>query len=252
MANVISKGLSQGEYLRLMALEDVNVFEKIIEWEEQDYVNLESLLNQLDIVNDAKESKTTDKGKVLEDIARYVIDKTFFFKVCSNIKTTTNEIDQVVLFTKHGKQALHKYQLSRELIPIPDDYFLAECKNYSKALGVTWIGKFYGLLTSCNCNFGIIFTTLGVTGQENGWKDSYGLMRAYNLIESYRNNKDFSIIEINIEDIRLMLEQRINLFDLIKSKIEGLRVGCTYEQLLDGIQHENVEQIRDVILKEIV
>ena len=80
MANVISKGLSRGEYLRLMALEDVNVFEKIIEWEEQDYVNLESLLNQLDIVNDAKESKTTDKVKVLEDIARYVIDKTFFLR----------------------------------------------------------------------------------------------------------------------------------------------------------------------------
>lgn len=248
MTSAMLKGISQGEYLRMIASEGVESYKKIIEWTEEDYKELNLLLEQLDRINKNKDSKPTEKGEMLEKIARFVIDQTFFFKVHNNIKTTTNEIDQVVQFTKDGRQALHRFGISRTVIPIPEDIFLSECKNYSNKLGVTWIGKFYGLLTTCKCNFGIIFTTNGVTGHENGWSDSYGLMKAYNLIELYRCDKEFSIIEININDIKKMLNERGNLLDIIDSKILALRIGCSYENLLNGIVHENTEEIKQYFI----
>lgn len=248
MTSCMSKGISEGEFLRMIVSDDVDIYRKIIAWTEEDYKELSLLLEKLDEVNKNKDSKTTEKGEALEKVARYVIDKTFFFKVHNNIETTTNEIDQVVQFTKDGRQALHRFGISRKVIPIPEDIFLGECKNYSSKLGVTWIGKFYGLLTTCRCNFGIIFTTNGVTGHENGWADSYGLMKAYNLIESYRSDEEFSIIEININDIKKMLNERRNILDIIESKILALRIGCSFENLLDGIEHENTEEIKQYFI----
>lgn len=46
----------------------------------------------------------------------------------------------------------------------------------------------------------IIFTTIGLTGKEDNWSNSYGLIRVFNMIEKYRNNRNFNSIKFNLND----------------------------------------------------
>lgn len=247
MENNKLKGITNAEFYKSAIIDKVNIYRNLVSWSSLDYKHLEHLLNVLNTVNENENSKSTEKGKALEDVVTYVIDKSFFFRVYKNIKTSTNEIDQVVSISENGLQALHEYNISRDLIPISTNTFLCECKNYSKNLGVTWIGKFYGLISTCGCNFGIVFTVNGVTGNEGGWIDSYGLMKAFSLIEQYQNKRDFYIIEINKRDLEYMIEQKLTFFDIVKSKMQALKIGATYQQFLEENKHENEDAIKQTI-----
>ena len=47
--------------------------------------------------------------------------------------------------------------LTYHLIDLKLDTFLGECKNYDKAVSVTYIGKFCSLLLTTNIKIGIYF-----------------------------------------------------------------------------------------------
>ena len=92
---------------------------------------------------DSSEDSTTEKGKLLEDIAQNIFNSFPIFYIFSNIKNSSNEIDLVVNLNEDGK-----ILQSDGLIPFKDKFFLVECKNYNNTVSVTWVGKFYSLINS--------------------------------------------------------------------------------------------------------
>jgi hypothetical protein len=142
---VDGRAMSSADYLKLIVKNPLNTFEELTVWKDSDYLEFKKLLDKLKASNGADGIKTTEKGIALEDLVKFIIKKTYFYKVYGNVTTGTNEIDQVVILSDEGKQALEQFEISRDIIPIYSDLFLCECKNYKNSLGVTWVGKFYGL-----------------------------------------------------------------------------------------------------------
>lgn len=148
---------------------DLTMFksEKLIEYK----ILLEELI-ELDKkkASDKKEriELTRKKGKSLEEIVKYIIKNSVFFDIYDNVRTSTNEIDEVVSISYKGRRIMDSSGISVESLGIEGDYFLGECKNYNKKVGSTWVGKFYTLLKTCGgCRFGILFSFHGLSGQED-------------------------------------------------------------------------------------
>lgn len=240
------RAISTSDFLKLIIKDSIKTFNELTAWKENDYLEFKKLLKELKDANGTNNIKSTEKGDKLEILVRFIIRKTYFFKVYGNVTTGTNEIDQVVTLSEEGKQALKQFKISRELIPIYSDLFLCECKNYKNSLGVTWIGKFYGLLNSCDCNFGIVFSAKGLTGKEDEWRNSFGLIRVFNMIEKYRHNRKFNIIEFNIIDYE-KIASGINFFNLVEAKINAMTIATAYEQLLCDNKHEAEGKIKRLI-----
>ena len=140
-----SEDLNLKEVLKRGIIDDLNAFNIFVEWTEDEKSEFTVLLNQLKSSFDGKVESKKSKGDRLERLVSFIIDKSYFYKIYKNVRTETNEIDEIIVFSEEGRQALHKYSLSRGLIPISTDMFLGECKNYEKALNVTYVGKFYSL-----------------------------------------------------------------------------------------------------------
>ncbi|MEB4858352.1 hypothetical protein [Priestia megaterium] len=233
------KGINTSDVLKFIINDSLENFNELHRWSKKDYVDFQGLLNQLKSSHGNETIKTINKGKALENIVNFIIRKTYFFEVYENITTSTNEIDQVIRLSDKGKQALETYKISRKLLQIEEDIFLGECKNYNSNLSVTYVGKFYGLLKSCDCNFGIIFSVNGITGKEESWANSYGLLRVFRLIEKHESkNQNFFILDFNIEDFE-KISKGISFFDLIKEKKAALKIATNHNQFLNQSLNEN-------------
>ncbi|MBR9649462.1 hypothetical protein JET15_14980, partial [Clostridium tyrobutyricum] len=178
-------GLSPDEIIKLIDSSDfscskkkielkIKVLNKYIEWTNGDYKQYEELLYNLKQIRknmnkktkkDKRNSSKLGLGKSLENIVNFIFEKSYFYKVYPNKRTATNEIDQFIVLSDKGKQAIEEYKFSKKLFGITDEYLLCECKNYKGKVGGTWVGKFYTLMNvSGNCSLGIIFSYDGLTG----------------------------------------------------------------------------------------
>lgn len=175
--------LTLREYLEQIVQDDLDKFEGFIKWTADDKKAFAKLLEDLKRPYDKNVETTKSKGDKLELLVEFIIRKSYFFEIFKNVRTETNEIDEVIILSDRGKQAIQKLNLSRELIPITEDMFLGECKNYDSNLGVTYVGKFYSLMTVTGIHFGIIFTQKGLTGESEGYKDAYGLTKVLRMVE---------------------------------------------------------------------
>lgn len=137
-------------------------------------LELENLYNK-------KVKKTAlEKGKLFEKYINIILEfNSNVISIRPNVKTSTNEIDFHLSLTKLGK--LKRYQ---RLIPsyIPD-FFIFECKNYNKALDVTYVNKFHSILVTQPYSFGVLFSPTGVTGESyKVWKDGLGFIKKVNFL----------------------------------------------------------------------
>ena len=123
---------------------------------------------------------------------------------------------------------------------------MGERKNYNSTLGVTYVGKFYSLLMSTDISFGIIFTQKGLTGQEDEFRDAYGLVKVLRIIEKYRNKRDLVILTFTLEDYEKIAEGQ-SFFELIKAKKLELRLASDFERFLNDYQHDSSERIKQII-----
>lgn len=234
----MNKGLSTAEILKLKE-DDREAVEKFFEfssWTDEDYIEYNKLLMSLEqsygkCKNNAKDKiDTKSKGNALEDIVNFIIEKSYFLEVYPNKRNATNEIDQLIVVSCYGEQTLDRYGISRNLLGFKGDFFLGECKNYYKKVGVTWVGKFNTLLKICgDCEFGIIFSYLGLTGDENKWEHAHGLTKVI-YINSNTDHKKY-ILDFNINDFNNLKNKDVNFFKLIKSKKLALATGCKSESL---------------------
>jgi len=229
----------------------IETFNELTKWNKKDYEEYEILLNRLKLsrgdlkaINKIPFDTTKSVGDALEDLVNFIIRKTFFFTVSKNVRTGTNEVDQVIRLSSPGKVAMERFEITKSLLHIEDEIFLGECKNYAESLSVTYVGKFYSLLKQCDCNLGLLFTYKGVSGDESKWSDGHGLMKVLRIVEKYTNNKDFHIIEFSLKDYEAILNGK-SFFELLDAKKVALQVAAKHEHFLEETISEQLHSIID-------
>ena len=178
-------------------------------------------------------SKTTDnlpknlhnlKGVALEKLVAYLLTVSGgIFCVDRNLRTSTNEIDQIVSLTPKGNILLARHLINPKL-----QIFLGECKNYDKSISVTYIGKFCNLLLTHNVKLGILFSYHGVSG--SGWSNGAGLIKKFYLHKENLEEK-YCIIDFTIKEFEAILEGK-NLLQIIDEQLKSLQFDTDYSRYL--------------------
>lgn len=208
---------------------------KICEFTQEQKDHYELLLNDLEREQASKTSSTKDKGAALEILVNYLLQCSGdLFEVYNDVRTNTNEIDQIIKLKVKGR-------MLRSLGVLDERYdeFICECKNYKNRVGVTYVGKFCSLMNSCNIKFGVLFSYRGVTG--SGWKDSSGLIKKI-YMKSNVNENPTTIIDFNIEDFKSIRDGN-NFLDIIETKIMKLKYDTNFETLIQPHPAENLLKI---------
>lgn len=239
-------GFDLRSYLDKIVQDPLAKFNGFITWTENDKNEFRLLLNELKKPFDSNMETTKEKGDRLENLVEFIIRKTYFFEIYKNVHTETNEIDEVIVLSDRGKQAIQSLNLARNLIPISQDLFLGECKNYKSNLGVTYVGKFYSLLSVTGIPFGVIFTQKGLTGDSEGYKDAYGLTKVLRMVETSKGN-DFFILTFTMEDYEKMLDGT-TFFDIVRAKKMEMQLASDYTRFLTDNKHEAEEQIKTILV----
>ncbi len=241
--------LNLREYLDQIIQNDLDKFEGFVRWTDSDKEEFRVLLENLKHPYDKDVETTKSKGDRLELLVEFIIRKSYFFEIFKNVHTETNEIDEVIVFSDRGKQAIKRLNLSRELIPIDEDIFLGECKNFNANLGVTYVGKFYSLMTVTGIPFGIIFTQKGLTGETEGYKDAYGLTKILRMVEISKNmGRNFYILTFTLDDYEKLLQGQ-TFFELIKAKKLEMQIASDYNNFISENRHSAEEEVK-MIIKE--
>lgn len=103
--------------------------------------------------------------------------------------------------------------------------FIGECKNYTKPVGVTYVGKFYSLLRTTNINCGIFFSIKGLGGKTN-WDSSKGLVRKMAL----RDNT--YILDVEYLDFLAIYQKKENIFSVLERKYSSLKCDISYDSFV--------------------
>lgn len=204
-------------------------YKKICEFTENQKKEYNILLSNLKKVNSSKAS-TNEKGKALEDIASFVIKSSNIFEIYKNIRTSTNELDQLIKTNNNGKILFSNGIIDKRL-----KNFIGECKNYKDKVSVTYVGKVCSLLSTTNNKICILFSYYGVSGKN--WENSSGLIRKFYM--SKENEEDrFCIIDFNINDF-ISIQNGNNILQIIEDKILELQNDTSYRTLLSSHELEN-------------
>ncbi len=209
-------------------------YKKICEFTDNQKEEYNILLANLKKVNSSK-SSTNEKGKALEDIASFVIKSSSIFNVYKNIRTSTNELDQLVKTNNKGKILSSNGIIDKRL-----KNFIGECKNYKDKVSVTYVGKVCSLLSTTKNKICILFSYYGVSGKN--WEDASGLIRKFYLSKENEENR-FCIIDFNINDF-ISIQEGNNILQIIEDKILALQNDTSYINLLSS--HELEKQILEL------
>ncbi|WP_312754083.1 restriction endonuclease [Rummeliibacillus suwonensis] len=221
-----NRGYYLKKYLEAIDLEHENILNEF-RFTSDELSTYNELLNNLITTNSNSSSSSTEKGKVLEDIVSFIMEKSIIFSVCRNVRTSTNEIDLLVQLNYRGI-ALIKDGIIPQYPP-----FLCECKNYYKTISVTWVGKFYSLLKTSKNNFGILFSYNGFSGK--GWSNANGLAKKIYLTDQSK------IIDFSLEDFRSLANK--SFLEILNEKIFNLENDVCITQFISN--HPN-EQAFDI------
>jgi hypothetical protein len=151
---------------------------------------------------------TTDKGRALEDLICYV------FQLVPGIHLTLRNQMNVFL-TEEVDVAFFNNGAMDGFIGLPD-VILIEAKNWSARLGSEEVAWFDYKVASRGMPFGIIVTTLGITG------DQLQLTRAHKIV-SDALQKGRRLIVITVTELQALADTD-QLVRLIKQKILELVV----------------------------
>ena len=199
-------------------------YSKICELRNEQSKKYKQMLEELKIINEDKDSKKKERGEKLEEIVTYLLQISGnLFEVIQNVRTETNEVDQVIKLTQAGK-----YLKENGIINNKYETFLGECKNYGKKVSVTYVGKFCSLLLTTGTKLGILFSYNGVTG--NGWKDSKGLIKKIYMSKEKESEK-ICIIDFSYDDFYSILEGN-NFLQIVEDKLTELKIDTSYKNLI--------------------
>ena len=213
-------------------------FERICQLSAEQKKNYKTLLDkfkQLHEMNfkdkDVPKNLHNLKGEALEKLVVYLLEISGgIFVVDKNLRTATNEIDQVISLSEKGKVLLGHGLLNPKY-----ETLLGECKNYDKAVSVTYIGKFCSLLLTTNIKIGILFSYHGVSGKD--WSDGNGLIKKFYLHKELMEDR-YCIINFSIKEFDEILNGK-NLLQIIDEQLKALQYDTDYSRFLSKHPAEN-------------
>lgn len=150
-----------------------------------------------------------EKGELLEELAKKVLNVRNIFSVEERVECESNEIDLLL------QPATNNTIYSRLLPQYLQKDCLVECKNHKKPIDVTLVGKFYSLMRYKNVKFGFMVSNKEITGK-SPWEDAVGLTKKLHLKD------DTFIINITIKMIKDLLESDISIISIIKNEVNKI------------------------------
>ena len=173
-----------------------------------------------------------EKGKKLEELTKILFERSTgsLLDVYKNCRTSTNEIDLLIRWTENARLAG-----INGAYDFMGDTFLCECKNYDKAVDVTYVGKFSSLMSVTNADFGIMVSWEGVTGRGK-WSDSKGLIKKIALREKRH------IVVLEKEDLRGICQKESNVFSVLYDKYTALKNETDYTKYIT--KHSAEEEMK--------
>lgn len=205
-------------------------YEKICELSIEQKNTYQELLTTFKTLHELEDDENTSsnlhnlKGEALEKLVSYLLNISGgIFVVDRNLRTSTNEIDQVVSLNEKGRVLLGHNLINSKL-----DNFLGECKNYNKSISVTYIGKFCSLLLTNNTKIGILFSYYGVSG--SGWSNGAGLVKKFYLHKEMIEDR-YCIIDFSINEFEAILNGK-NLLQIIEEQLKSLQYDTDYSHYL--------------------
>lgn len=162
------------------------------------------------------------KGKALEELVTYLLEISGgIFEVVRNLRTSTNEIDQLVSLNTSGRVLLANNIIDNRL-----GKFLCECKNYNKTVSVTYVGKFCSLLLSNQVKLGILFSYHGISG--SGWTAGSGLVKKFYLSKENLSER-YCIVDFSVKEFESILQGN-NLLQIIEDQLTALQFDTDYRK----------------------
>lgn len=205
-------------------------YEKICELSNEQISKYKELLEKFKMINNVDSNKYEsdnvhiEKGKALEDLVSYLMKISGdIFYVDRNLRTSTNEIDQIFSLKTKGKILL-SYRLINDKL----ETFLGECKNYNKPVDVTYIGKFCSLLLTNQVKLGILFSYNGISGEN--WSNGSGLVKKFYLSKE-RIEDRYCIIDFSIKEFESILNGK-NILQIIDEQLKSLQFDTDYTRHL--------------------
>ena len=198
--NVLNSISDKLRYEKICEISEVqkNTYKKLLEKFKQ--------LHDISPTDNAPKNLHNLKGEALENLVSYLLTISGnIFNVDRNLRTSTNEIDQIVTLTPQGKVLLTYHLIDPKL-----NTFLGECKNYDKAVSVTYIGKF--------CSSG------------TGWSNGAGLIKKFYLHKEKLEDK-YCIIDFSINEFEAILNGK-NLLQIIDEQLKSLQFDTDYSRYL--------------------
>lgn len=221
MKNIIDDVDNAFNYLKEFANE--LGYEKICGFSESDMQEYERLLKKVRETNSMKNISTKEKGDALENIASFLVEKTKIFEVINNVRTNTNELDQLIIPNMLGKMLI-----KAGIINEKTEKIIGECKNYKVRVNVTNVGKFCSLLQTNNIRIGILFSYYGVSGKK--WSNASGLIRKFYMSKEKLNER-ICVIDFNINDFEKISEGE-TILGILDAKMEALQYDTEYIKFL--------------------
>ena len=177
------------------------------------------LLDQF-IETNSSNSSTRKKGKSLENLVNFLLERTGIFDIYKNLRTNSNELDQLVRCNEMGRLYISNGLLDNRL-----NHFIGECKNYRAKVSVTHVGKICSLLSTTQNKMCILFSYKGVSG--SGWVNASGLIKKFYLSKEYEQER-FCIIDFNIDDFKKIKDGD----NIINNKIFSLQNDVDYSKFI--------------------
>lgn len=157
---------------------------------------------------------STDKGRQLEAIARYL---TSLLPGCvprANLLSVDQAFESdIVVANVYTQQTIISDLFGR--------YILVECKNYERPVDASRVGYFLHRMRMVHAHFGIIFAARGITGSKSDNEE-----RAARSLIRRAYHEDGSIcVVIDCADLRRLADGELSFYWLLHSRYEAFRFG---------------------------
>ena len=173
------------------------------------YSPSESAYNEFKVLRDRLDldygKDTTAKGSVLEKLVLEIFKCIEMAKVTNKVKTHTNQFDCTVI------SGANTVNLSVLAYMAP--YFIIECKNEpNNKPNNTYCNKLLSIMDTNASQLGII------VGRIDATSTCFEISREHYLLHS-QSNKQRIIITLSDDDLKLIIDDRVNLLEYLEFKI---------------------------------
>lgn len=148
----------------------------------------------------------TDKGESLERLAHYLVSMIPGTRVYRR-KRTESGSDYDVVGSFEGPGLDFRSELGR--------YFLCECKDWAGSAGVP-IAKTAYFLDSARCQYGILFSRDGISGQDDKRHAEYEQLKVY-------ASRGIAIVVVSLKDLERLANGE-NFLSMLRTRYEKVRL----------------------------